>query len=85
MTATEVLRKEVKQYIDEADDKSLRIVKAILKIELEDKDTEEDEDWWDELPEELQALIETGLKESEQGGGIPHEEIVKIYSKWFKK
>jgi hypothetical protein len=33
MTATQVLRKEVKKYVDKADDKSLRIVKAILEKE----------------------------------------------------
>jgi hypothetical protein len=31
MSATEILREEVKEYIDHADNKSLRIVKAILQ------------------------------------------------------
>jgi predicted transcriptional regulator len=86
MTAIQALRKELKQYVDSADEKALRIVKALLEIEQED-----DEDWedsevdWDELPEELQLLIEKGIKEADEGKGIPHEEVVKMYPQWFKK
>ena len=79
MTETDVLRKEVKLYIDKADDKALRIIKAILEIE------QEEEDWWDELPTELQASIENGIKEAEEGKGTPHKDIAEKYSKWFKK
>ena len=73
MTATEVLRKKVKQYIDKADDKSLRRVQAILEVD------QEETDWWDE------ASLERALKESEEGKGIPHAQMVEKYSKWFKK
>ena len=79
MTATEVLRKKVKQYIDKADDKSLRRVQAILEVD------QEETDWWDELPHEVQASLERALKESEEGKGIPHAQMVEKYSKWFKK
>ena len=89
MTATQVLRKEVKQYINKADVKSLRMVKAILEIEQEeDDDVDEasmEEENWDDLPEELQLMIDKGIKESEEGKGIPHEQIMEKYSKWFKK
>lgn len=88
MTATEVLRQEVKQYIDRADDKSLRIVKAILEIEQEEDegDIEDGEVDWDELPEELQIMIDRAIKQADEGGGMPHEEVVaKYYSQWFRK
>ena len=78
MTATEALRKQIKRSIDKADDKSLRRVQAILEVDQEG-------DWWDELPDEVQGSIERALKESEQGKGISHEQMVQKYSKWFKK
>ena len=79
MTSTELLRKQVKQSIDKADVRSLRMVQAILDVD------QEEEDWWDELPREVQASLEMALKESEEGKGIPHEQMLKKYSKWFKK
>ncbi len=78
MTDTEVLREHVKQYINRADEKSLRLVQAILEIEQE-------EDWWDELPEEVRNMLETSIKDGDEGKGISHEEVMKKYSQWFKK
>jgi len=84
MTATEALRKEVKQYIDQADDRSLRIVKAILKKEQEEEEDIEDEDW-DKLPREFQILLEEAIKETDAGGGMLYEEVVAKYPQWFGK
>lgn len=78
MTDTEVLREHVKQYIDRADEKSLRLVQAILEIE-------EEEDWWDELPDEVRNMLEASIKDGDEGKGITHEEMMKKYSQWFKK
>lgn len=85
MTATEILREEVKQYIDRADDKSLRIVKAILEIEQEEDIDGDDEVDWDDLPEELQRSIEAGIKDADEGRVISHEEMKKKYPQWFRK
>jgi len=85
MTATEILRKEVKQYIDKADDKSLRMVKAMLKVEQEEDMDSLEEESWDDLPKELQLLIENGIKEGEEGKVIPYEEVKKKYGQWFRK
>lgn len=86
MTATEVLRKEVKKFIDKADDKSLRMVKAILEIEQEEDEANMEEENWDDLPEELKARIDRAIKQGDEGGGMPHEEVVaKYYSQWFRK
>jgi len=78
MSTTEVLRKQVQQYISVADEKSLRIVQAILEIEQE-------EDWWDTMPIEVQQSVERAIKESDEGGCIPHEEVMKMYQQWLKK
>jgi hypothetical protein len=82
MSATEILREDVRELIDHAGDKTLRMVKVILEKE---QGGDFEEDWWDELPDELQELIEMSLKESEEGRGIPHEEMAEKYSRWFKK
>jgi hypothetical protein len=86
MTATDVLREELKQYINRANDKSLRMVKTLFEIEAQDgeKNPPEAENWND-FPAELQVLLNTAMKESEAGGGLPHEKIVEKYSKWFRK
>ena len=34
-------------------------------------------DEWDALPEVLKKLLEKGLKESEEGKSIPHEEVMR--------
>jgi hypothetical protein len=78
MSETELLREQVKEYINNADAKALRIVQAILEIEQE-------EDWWDELPGEVQTMLNAAIREDEEGKGIPHAHMVEKYSKWFKK
>ncbi len=82
MSATEILREDVKELVDHAGDKALRMVKVILEKQQWE---ETNEDWWDEMPDEVIALVEMSLKESEAGGGIPHEEMVEKYSRWFQK
>jgi len=60
------------------------MAKAIFEIEQEDDTNMEDESWED-LPKELQLSIEKGIKEGEEGKGIPHEAVMKKYSQWFRK
>jgi predicted transcriptional regulator len=78
MSNTTALRKEVKKYVDKADDRTLKIVHAMLEAE-------QDYDSWDELPASLKASINRGLKQADKGEVIPHEEVVKKYKKWFTK
>ena len=87
MSATEILRNEVREYINHADDKALRMVKAILEIEQEEDIDEENREVenWDDLPEKLQVLLTQAVKECEGGNVTPHTQIVEKYSKWFRK
>ncbi|MBI2729186.1 MAG: hypothetical protein HYX40_00260 [Sphingobacteriales bacterium] len=62
----EALRKEVKKYVDNADERTLKIVHAMLEAE-------QDFDNWNELPAELKASISRGLKQADEGNVIPHE------------
>ncbi len=77
MTSTEILREKVKKYIDHANKKSLLIVEQILETKQDD--------WWDTLPAEVKLSVKDALKEIDNGKGIPHEEVKKMYPQWFKK
>lgn len=72
------IRKKVKKYIDEADDHVVKMVYSLLEADRED-------DWWDDLPKEVQKSIDKAIKELDEGKGIPHEEVMKKYKKWFTK
>ena len=73
---TEILRKTVKKQIDTADEKSLKIIQAVL-------DVREEHDWWDDLSDAARYSIEQGLKEADEGKLTPHKEVMKKYKKWM--
>ena len=78
MRQVNILRKEVKKYIDTADEKTLKMIHAMLEVEQES-------DWWEELSQEAKASIERGLKDGEAGRVTPHEVVMKKYRKWLSK
>ena len=78
MDNTKEIRKRVKQYIDKTDDTTVKMIYAMLEAK-------EEKDWWDELPAEIQNEIDAALKDLDKGKGIPHEVVLKKYSKWFTK
>jgi predicted transcriptional regulator len=80
MTAIEVkeLKKEVKKYIDHADERMLKAVYAMLEAD-------QDEDWWSKISEGEREAIQIGIKQMKEGKTTPHEEVMKKYSKWLTK
>jgi hypothetical protein len=72
------MRKKVKKYIDEADDHVVKMVYSLLEADRE-------EDWWDDLPATVQKGILRAEKQLREGKGIPHEVVMKKYSKWLTK
>jgi uncharacterized protein HemY len=78
MSAIEILRNEAKQYIDEADEKAIKMVIAMLEVNAEEDEDNEDADWWKNMPDDIKAEVEESIKESEEGKGIPHEEAMKM-------
>ena len=72
MSETEQLKMNIIRSLDQADEKVLRMVQAILEIEQE-------YDFWDDLPEEVKNDVEEALIESEKGLGKSHEEVMKKY------
>ncbi len=78
MKGVTTLRKEVKRYIDTADEKVVKMIHAMLEVEQES-------DWWEELSVEAKASIDQGLKDAKAGRVIPHEDVMKKYRKWLSK
>ncbi len=76
--ATKEMRKEVKKYVDKADDKVVKILYAMMEAEQEN-------DWWDKLPKKVQVEIDDALTDLDKGKGIPHETVMKKYAKWFTR
>lgn len=78
MTTTEALRKQVKKYIDNADEKSLRMVQAILEIEQQ-------QDFWDTLPQRAKDDVAEALLQSDRGEGKSTADVMKKYQQWRTK
>jgi hypothetical protein len=71
------IRNEVNQYLDDTDDCILKIVHNILK-------TDGEEDFWYELPINVQENIQTAIKQSEEGKGKSHKEVMAKYGIMFE-
>lgn len=72
------LRKAVIEYIQNADEKVVKMVHAMLEVDAE-------EELWDEMPDDVKADMEAALQESERGEGMSHEEVKEKYSQWFAR
>jgi hypothetical protein len=72
------IRKKVKKYIDEADDRVVKLIYSMLEADRRD-------DWWNDLPKEVQSSVLKAEKELKAGKGIPHEMVMKKYGKWLTK
>lgn len=68
MNAVTKMRKEVKKYIDTADEKIVKMVHAMLEVDAE-------ADWWDSMPDDVKADIDEAIKQADKGELIPHEEV----------
>jgi hypothetical protein len=78
MSTVTSLRRDVKKYIETADDRVVKMVHAMLEADKES-------DFWDELPAIVKADVKVAIKQSEQGKGKPHSEVMKKYKKWITK
>lgn len=78
MSELQLLRKQVKKFVDTASEKELEMVYHLF-------DASKRNDWWDEISPEEKKVIDKGLKQLDKGEGIPHEEVMKKYAKWLKK
>ena len=56
---------------------------TVLYLSKTDLETENQDDFWDELPEQVKQLIEIGLKQSEQGLGKSHSQVMAEIKKKY--
>ena len=70
MDTVNQMRKEVKKYIDTADEKVVKMVHAMLEVDA-------DADWWDSMPEEVKADIEIAISQADKGEVLSHAEVKK--------
>lgn len=68
------IREKVQHYLENADDRMLKIVHAILEADSQ-------EDFWDELPIAVQDNIHTAIKQSEERMGKSHNQVMSKYYK----
>lgn len=73
----DVLREHIKLHIDDADDKTVEKVFKIMEGE--------DGDLLENLSAEQEASLIRGIKDADEGRTIPHEEVIKKFSKWLTK
>ena len=78
MPDTTVLRKQVKKFVEKANERELKIIYQLFEIDRES-------DWWPEISKEHQIAIKEAIAEADKGEVIPHQEMVKKYRKWLKK
>jgi hypothetical protein len=77
-TAIRDIRKEVKQYIDHADAKVVKMIHAMLEVDS-------DGDWWSSMPANVMADVEAAILQADKGESTSHQQIKEKYSQWFTK
>lgn len=73
------LKNTIKQYLNTADEKVLRIVKAVFETYEEQKDI----DFYDTLPDVAKKLIEKGLEDVKQGRIYSHKEVMAEFKEKY--
>ena len=67
-----------KKIIDTEDKGIINHIKAVF-------DTHPEENWFENLPDDVKASVEQGIKEADKGEDIPHEVVMQRFQKWLKK
>lgn len=72
-----IMRKQIKENIDKADEKTVAIIHKILE--------DDSEDLLENISAEQEASFNRGIKDSDEGRVTPHKEVMKRYKKWLTK
>ena len=80
MSDTEVkaLKKEIKKYVNKADERLLRLMYTMLE-------TDSQKDWWTTLPKKVKNNIDIATSQVMKGQVISQSEFLKQNKKWLKK
>ena len=79
MTQIEVQLQNLMLLLQELDSRLLQRATDYIRG-LSDAVSEEENDWWEYLPESVKQDIEDGLLEIEEGNLTPMEEVMKKYN-----
>ena len=72
------IEKEIAKVVHLLSPRQKKTVLTVVKTFAEEK-----KDWWDELNDEQLAAIKEAEAELDAGKGIPHEQVLKKFSKWL--
>lgn len=78
MEQKEILLEETTALLQNADEKTLKMVYAMLSI----NDTNNPSDWWDEMQTDQKERLEVSITQAEQGLTFPHTAAEEILQKW---
>lgn len=67
------IRKQVKKYIDEADNTTVKMIHPMLE-------TQQQSDWWDDLPEKVQEEMDRCYSRFRPGNGVPNEKMKEMHN-----
>lgn len=70
MDSMPMLRKAVKKYIETADERVVKMVHAMLEADQK-------ADFWDELPEAVQADVHVAIQQADSGAGKSHQTVMR--------
>lgn len=63
MNEIALMKKQVKKYLDIADENIVKMVYAMLEVDAQ-------KDWWDDVSDDAKASILRGLKDADAGKGL---------------
>jgi hypothetical protein len=78
MSEASQMREDVKKYIDEVDDTTVKMIYAMLEVKRET-------DWWDELPPDAQNDVDSAIQDIDNGNVLSHEKVQQLHPEWFKR
>lgn len=72
------LKSDLHSLIDKVNDTAiLNAIKAILSAQLKEND------FWEELPLNVQKSVKRGIEQARSGNTKAHSEVMKSYEKWL--
>ena len=80
MDSMKQLREDIKNYIETADDKVVKMMHAMLEV-----NAEEDAEWWATMPDDVKKDVEESMRQSDNDEVMTHEEVKKKYPQWFSR
>lgn len=80
MAVARMIDQQISQYLPHLNAKQKQAVLNVVRTFAA-----EQQDWWDEIGEQQQQVIDKSLAEMKEGKLTPHDEVMKKYKKWLKK